>query len=161
MDIKIAWIDLNFSIKSFLVRKEKLILNNLNGSINFGSLNALMGPSGAGKTTLLKCINVKNKSVLEEKSKIYLNSKQKIRSCLIDNNEKERLVIGLTAKQNLIYPSKLKNSGKDFNISHENNANNLLSELITSYIADTKVELCSGGEKRRLLIAEELTSRIA
>jgi ABC-type multidrug transport system ATPase subunit len=158
--IAIAWIDLNFSIKSFLVRNEKLILNNLNGSINFGSLNALMGPSGAGKTTLLKCINGKNKFGLEEKSKIYLNSSQKIRSCLIGNNEKERLVIGLTAKQNLIYASKLKNSGKDFNISHENNVNNLLSELMTSDIADNKVEFCSGGEKRRLLIALELTSRI-
>jgi len=57
--IAIAWIDLNFSIKLFLVRKDKLILNILNGSINFGSLNALMGPSGAGKTTLLKFINGK------------------------------------------------------------------------------------------------------
>jgi ABC-type multidrug transport system ATPase subunit len=159
-EIAIAWIDLNFSIKSFLARKKKLILNDLNGSVNFGSLNALMGPSGAGKTTLLKCINGKNKFGLEEKSKIYLNSNNKIRSCLIGNNEKERLIIGLTAKQNLIYASKLKNSGENFKIDHENNVHNLLSELMTSDIANTKVEFCSGGEKRRLLIALELTSLI-
>jgi ABC-type multidrug transport system ATPase subunit len=159
-EIAIAWIDLNFSIKSFLARKKKLILNDLNGSVNFGSLNALMGPSGAGKTTLLKCINGKNKFGLEEKSKIYLNSNKKIRSCLIGNNEKERLIIGLTAKQNLIYASKLKNSGENFKINHENNVHDLLSELMISDIADTKVEFCSGGEKRRLLIALELTSHI-
>jgi polar amino acid transport system ATP-binding protein len=159
-EIAIAWIDLTFSVKSFLMRKEKVILKRLNGSVNFGSLNALMGPSGAGKTTLLKCINGINKSGLGENSKIYLNSREKINSCLIANNEKERLIVGLTAKQNLIYASKLKNSENQFKVNHENNVNNLLSELMTSDIANANVEDCSGGEQRRLLIALELTSHI-
>jgi polar amino acid transport system ATP-binding protein len=159
-EIAIAWIDLTFSVKSFLMRKEKVILKRLNGSVDFGSLNALMGPSGAGKTTLLKCINGINKSGLGENSKIYLNSREKINSCLIANNEKERLIVGLTAKQNLIYASKLKNSGNQFKVNHENNVNDLLSELMTSDIANTNVEDCSGGEQRRLLIALELTSHI-
>jgi ABC-type multidrug transport system ATPase subunit len=159
-EIAIAWIDLTFSVKSFLMRKEKVILKRLNGSFNFGSLNALMGPSGAGKTTLLKCINGINKSGLGENSKIYLNSREKINSCLIANNEKERLIVGLTAKQNLIYASKLKNSENQFKVNHENNVNNLLSELMTSDIANANVEDCSGGEQRRLLIALELTSHI-
>ena len=157
--IAIAWIDLKFSVNSLILRKEIVILNGLNGSASFGSLNALMGPSGSGKTILLKCINGKNKSGFGEKSKIYLSSHSKIRSCLI-GHENEHLIIGLTAKQNLIYASKLKNSGKNMNISHENNVNNLLSELMTSDIANNKVEDCSGGEQRRLLIALELTSYI-
>jgi polar amino acid transport system ATP-binding protein len=159
-EIAIAWIDLTFSVNSFLMRKEKVILKRLNGSANFGSLNALMGPSGAGKTTLLKCINGINKSGLGENSKIYLNSREKINSCLIGNNEKERLIVGLTVKQNLIYASKLKNSVNQSKVNHQNNVNSLLSELMTIDIANTNVEDCSGGEQRRLLIALELTSYV-
>ena len=33
--------------------KEKVILNNINGEIHFGTLTALIGPSGVGKSTLL------------------------------------------------------------------------------------------------------------
>jgi len=158
--IAIAWIDLTYSVQSLLARKEKRILSAINGSVNFGSLNALMGPSGAGKSTLLKCINGKITSGLGVKSKIYLSSNEKIRPCLIEHNEKEHLIMGLTAKQNLIYASKLKNSGIGLKVDHQNNVNVLLSELMTSDIANNKIENCSGGEQRRLLIALELTSHV-
>src|ERR1700744_4532738 len=101
--IAIAWFDITFKIKSLLQKKSKTILNDVNGYASFGTLNALMGPSGAGKTTLLKCINGKIKSGLSHRSRIYLNSSEKIRSCLIGQNQNEQLVRGLTAKQNLIY----------------------------------------------------------
>jgi ABC-type multidrug transport system ATPase subunit len=68
--------------------------------------------------------------------------------------------MSLTAKQNLIYASKLKNSGNQFKIDHENNAMNLMSDSMISGIADTKVEDCSGGEQKRLSIALEMTQRI-
>jgi len=158
--IAIAWIDIKFSVNSFLKRKQVLILSGLNGSADFGSLVGLMGPSGSGKTTLLKCINGKNNSGLGEESKIYLNSNRRINSCLIEHNERENLVMGLTAKQNLIYASKLKNSGNGLAVDHEKSVNSLLSDLMTSDIANTKVENCSGGEQRRLLIALELTSYV-
>jgi len=158
--IAVAWIDLTFRIKPLFMRKEKIILNSLNGSVNFGSLNALMGPSGAGKTTLLKCINGRKNSGLTEDSKIYLSSSEKIRSCFIGQHEKEYLIMGLTAKQNLIYASKLKNSGQNLDIDHENNVMNLLSELMMKDIANNKVEDCSGGEQKRLSIALEMTQYI-
>jgi len=158
--IAVAWIDLTFRIKPLFTRKEKIILNSLNGSVNFGSLNALMGPSGAGKTTLLKCINGRKNSGLAEDSKIYLSSSEKIRSCFIGQYEKEYLIMGLTAKQNLIYASKLKNSGQNLDIDHEKNALDLLSELKMNDIADNKVQDCSGGEQKRLSIALEMTQYI-
>ena len=159
--IAIAWFDLTFEIKSILTKKSKIILNDVNGCTTFGSLNALMGPSGAGKTTLLKCINGKLKSGLSHRSKIYLSTHEKVRSCLIGQNQNQQLIRGLTAKQNLLYASRLKNSDNEFFVDHEKNVNNLLYELMTkSDIANTKIENCSGGEQRRITIALELTSDI-
>jgi ABC-type multidrug transport system ATPase subunit len=159
-ELAIAWIDLTFKVKPFLTKEEKIILNGINGCVNYGSLNALMGPSGAGKTTLLKCINGRVKSEIGKESKFFLNSREKIRSCFIGQHVKEHLIMSLTAKQNLIYASKLKNSGNQFKIDHENNAMNLMSDSMISGIADTKVEDCSGGEQKRLSIALEMTQRI-
>jgi len=156
--LSMAWVDLTFRVKPFLLRKEKNILKGLNGSVNFGSLNALMGPSGAGKTTLLKCINGKINSGLEDESKIYLSSTEKINSCFIVQHEKENLIMGLTAKQNMIYASKLKNSTNSMKIDHEKNVMDLLEELMISHIVNNKVADCSGGEQKRLSIALELTS---
>ena len=159
--IAIAWFDLTFKVKSFWTKKSKIILDDVNGCASFGTLNALMGPSGAGKTTLLKCINGKIKSGLSHRTKIYLSTTEKIRSCLIGHNQNDQLIKGLTAKQNLIYASKLKNSDNEFFVDHQNNVNNLLFELMSKNdIADTNVEDCSGGEQRRITIALELTSYI-
>jgi len=159
-EIAVAWIDLTFKVKHFWMREEKIILNRVNGDISFGTITALMGPSGAGKTSLLKCIKGENMSDLGEDTKLFLNSHQKIRSCFIGQNEKEYLIMGLTAKQNLIYASKLKNSGQNLNIDHENNVMNLLSELMMDDIANNKVKDCSGGEQKRLTIALEMTQYI-
>jgi ABC-type multidrug transport system ATPase subunit len=158
--LAIAWIDLTFKVNPFFMRKEKIILNDIDGSVDFGSLNALMGPSGSGKTSFLKCINGKSESGIGGESKIFLSSREKIRSCFIGQHEKEHLIMGLTAKQNLIYASKLKNSGNRLKIDHKNNAMNLMSELMISDIADNKVEDCSGGEQKRLSIALEMTQHI-
>jgi ABC-type multidrug transport system ATPase subunit len=54
----------------------------------------------------------------------------------------------------------LTNSENQLKIDHESNAMNLLSELMASDIADTKVEDCSGGEQKRLSIALQMTQRI-
>ena len=94
MKTSIAWFDLTFKTKSIFGGKEKIILNKLNGSAEFGSLTAVMGPSGAGLTSLLKCLNGMNDSKLNSESKIRLSSVQKIRSSFVGHNEKEFLVMG-------------------------------------------------------------------
>jgi ABC-type multidrug transport system ATPase subunit len=156
--ISIAWIDLSLRIPKQNFSKEKIILRQLNGCLNFGSLNALMGPSGAGKTTLLKCINGRNMKLLSNQTKIYLSKFMKIRTCFISQDVTELLIKGLTAKQTLIYASKLKNS--DRNVNYENSIKILINDLLISDIEDTNVENCSGGEQKRLVMAMELTSYI-
>jgi ABC-type multidrug transport system ATPase subunit len=159
-NISVAWVGLYCTTQSFLLRKDKVILNGLNGAIDFCSMNALMGPSGAGKTTLLNCLNGKMKSKLRKDSKIYLSSDVKIHSCFISQHENEHMIMDLTAKQNMIYASKLKNSDFGHKVDHEKNFKNLFSEFMTSDIMNTKVKNCSGGEQKRLFIALEMTSQI-
>ena len=94
-DLAIAWVDLTFRVKPFLFSEEKTILNQLNGSAEFGTINALMGPSGAGKTTLLKCLNGKLRSGLDSDSKIFVNIKEEIRPCFVAQHSKEHLIFFL------------------------------------------------------------------
>ena len=132
----------------------------MNGVVHFGSLNALMGPSGSGKTTLLKCINGQNQMGLDSSTKIFLNTNQPIRSAFIEQNVKQHLIMSLTAKQNMIYASKLKNSSTNIEINHENNVKQLFSQLMISKCEETTVSNMSGGEQKRLSIAIELTQII-
>ena len=156
--IAIAWIDLTLEIKSIFSAKKKVILNAVNGCAEFGSLTAVMGPSGAGLTSLLKSLNGMNNSLLSKDTKIRLSSDQKIRSTFVGHNEKEFLIMGLTAKQNMIYASKLKNSYCDQDFDHERNVHKIMAELLISDTMNTEAEKCSGGEQKRLAIALELTA---
>ena len=153
----IAWTDLSMTVQS-LIRKPKVILNRLNGYAEFGSVTAVIGPSGAGLTSLLKCLNGINNSYLSEDTKIRLTSNQKIRSSFIGHNEKEFLVMPLTAKQNMIYASKLKNSHIEEDIDHESHVKQIMNDLLIGDTMDTKAENCSGGEQKRLAVALELTA---
>ena len=155
--LAIAWIDLKFSGRSLFYQKPKPILKEISGSIDFGTLTALMGPSGAGKSTLLKCINGRYLKGIDKSSDIYLSVDQKIRSCFIVQDISEHLLNGLTAIQSLIYASKLKNADEE-ECDHRNNARKLLSDLMIGDIEKTSVEKCSGGEQKRLAIALELTA---
>ncbi|KAH7642958.1 hypothetical protein HUG17_9649 [Dermatophagoides farinae] len=116
---------------------DKLILRNLSGQFQFGTLNAIMGSSGSGKTSLRFV---------------------PIRTCFIKQEVSKHLIPGLTSKQSLIYASKLKNCHETQTIDHEQVADNLLNELDMTNTGNTLVQNCSGGERKRLALAMELTS---
>ena len=156
-NLAIAWVGLKFYGNSVFKCRPKPILNDINGSIDLGTITALMGPSGAGKSTLLKCINGRQISGIDGNTDIYLNSGLSIRSCFIVQDVKEHFLDGLTALQSLTYASKIKNM--TINCDHKRIAQNLLQELGISRIGNTSVVDCSGGEQKRLAIALELTSR--
>ena len=160
----LAWTNLTYRISSNLF-KEKIILNSLNGSVDFSAITALMGPSGAGKTTLLKCLNGKLCSGLDQESQIFVNDSTKIKTSFVGQFSKEQLIMFLTVEQNLIYASKLKNSSlktnniNDINIlDHKTNVNNIMNDFIIGDIRNNLVENCSGGQQKRLTIAIEMTS---
>ena len=137
---------------------DKLILRNLSGQFQFGTLNAIMGSSGSGKTSLLKVFNGKMKTKLSGSTQFYLSRFVPIRTCYINQEVSNHLIPGLTSKQSLIYASKLKNCHQTQTIDHEQVATKLLNELDMANTANTMVQNCSGGERKRLALAMELTS---
>jgi ABC-type Mn2+/Zn2+ transport system ATPase subunit len=156
----ISWIDLTLNAGNKFFSENKIILNSISGGFEFGSLNALMGSSGAGKTTLLRCLNGRYKSCLSLETQIYLSSREKIRSCFICQDINEHLLNGLKVKEILKYASILKNSRSGIKVDHKNNIKSLMSELMINDIANTSIENCSGGQKKLIVIASELTSII-
>src|SRR5262249_33876891 len=122
--------------------------------------NAVMGPSGAGKTTLLKCLNANLLNGLSEESVVYLSSKISIKTAFIPQNCAECLMNGLTVRQTLLYASRLKNSRVKKPLDHNIIVTDLMSELLISDTADNRVEDCSGGEQKRIVVACELTSHV-
>ncbi|KAH9512085.1 ABC protein, sub ABCG [Dermatophagoides farinae] len=137
---------------------DKLILRNLSGQFQFGTLNAIMGSSGSGKTSLLKVFNGKMKTKLTGATQFYLSRFVPIRTCYINQEVSNHLIPGLTSKQSLVYASKLKNCHQTQTIDHEQVASKLLDELDMANTANTMVQNCSGGERKRLALAMELTS---
>ena len=154
--IAIAWIELKYCVKSRFTSKPKFILNDINGSIDFRTITAIMGPSGSGKTTLLECISGRRTKGIDCNTKIYVNKDIEIKCCLIVQEVKEHLLNGLTTLQSVIHSSKLKNWNKSFD--HELNARNILMSLNITNTANTCVDECSGGEQKRIAIALELTA---
>src|SRR5689334_16630022 len=71
-NLAIAWVGLKFYGNGIFKCRPKPILNDINGSIDLGTITALMGPSGAGKSTLLKCINGRQISGIDGNTDIYL-----------------------------------------------------------------------------------------
>lgn len=141
-------------------KHSKVILHNLNGQFRFGTMNGLMGTSGSGKTSFLKVLSGYYKTQLSDETRIYLSRFTPTRICYLTQDVSRHLLPGLTAKQSLIYASKLKNSCRSLGnkVDHEEIAVNLLDELALTEISSTLTQNCSGGERKRLALALELTS---
>ena len=156
--LAIAWINLTIGKKSFF-SKEKVILDNINGQINFATLTALLGPSGAGKTTLLRCINGLNQNDISNDSVFYVSRTKSIRSCFIMQEHKQHLTMKLTVKESLMYSSLLKNYQiRKYQFNHEENIEKILDDLLLTNCKNNLVINCSEGEQKRLSIGLELTS---
>jgi len=161
----LKWENLSFSGKSaifdkilpkYLVGKEKLILDSINGYINDQSLVALMGPSGAGKSTLLKCL-CNGYQYNGFSGDIFISNQSK--ACFITQSEAEHLLMRLTVKESLFYASKLKNIGNEEKFDHEKNVEALLNKLDLQICRNNVVSNCSGGQRKRLAIGLELVSK--
>ncbi|KAH7643971.1 abc transporter-like protein 17 [Dermatophagoides farinae] len=159
LNISIAWRNLSYEVKD-LFRNRKLILRQLNGHLNYQSLNGFLGPSGAGKTTLLNCLNGTLRSGITLDSEIYLNRKEQQTPVIrmIEQHVHETILGQLTIRQVLYYAFRFKN-GRENLYQIDQHINKVINELLLDKnILDNKFEQCSGGEQKRVGIAQELMS---
>lgn len=139
-------------IRSMSHKCRKAILRNISGVFRFHDLSAIMGPSGAGKTTLLQCLFGSWKG--QYRGKIYRNPLAN-KASFITQKEEDHLFPCLSVIESIFYASRLKGSNADSKVVEE-----LIDQLDLRACQNTLVHSCSGGQKKRLVIAQELASDI-
>ena len=157
--LNIAWKNLTIKVAKTLFKCEKIILRDINGSVEFGTMMALMGPSGAGKSTLLKTLMGINRNLMTKESKIYCNQSVDMKKCFISQDVRQHIISGLTVKQSIIYASKLKNSEYEVNVDHRYITETLIKDFAIDDIINVDIGKCSSGQQKRCILAMELCSQ--
>lgn len=101
-------------------------------------------------------LNGQLKTRLSNETEIYLSNQTSVQTCFIAQETSDYLMKGLTGRQIVMYASKIKNIFPSVN--HEEITNKWLQELDILSTSNTPVEKCSGGERKRLAVALELTA---
>ncbi len=138
----------------FSFAKNNIILNNINFTIDKGSLCIIAGANGSGKSVLLKCI----KGLLKPKSgTIRINnedfsSKTKERRAKIGLvfQDADSQIVGQTVEKDIMFGMENLNLDKN---TKEERLNNITTLLDLNDKLRRKPRELSGGEKRRLAIA--------
>jgi putative ABC transport system ATP-binding protein len=129
----------------------KIILDNINYSVNEGEFLSIMGPSGSGKSTLLKIIS----SIISKTSGDILYKNKPIEEYDPSDYRKEvsycfqsPVLFGKTVEDNLTFPYAIRNEKFD-NVK----AIKFLEEVgLTEEYLSKPINTLSGGEKQRVAI---------
>ncbi|RWS27040.1 ABC transporter sub-family G-like protein 1 [Leptotrombidium deliense] len=184
-EFELIWSHLNYTVHNSLttrilkriqgfrnVPKMRQILNDINGCIHSGELMAFMGPSGAGKSTLLECIV--GRRMIGKSGDILISGE----TLTVDN-----IKVAFVAQHNQFYPhltvresilfaatlqiatqhkhsenEELSKSGMDLNDYCSNLTDAAIVNLGLETCSNNRLNNCSGGQLKRLAIAQELIS---
>ncbi|KAK8765525.1 hypothetical protein V5799_031864 [Amblyomma americanum] len=155
--IHVAWKNLTYTVKTG--KRLTTLVDNLSGEAPPGSLTAIMGPSGAGKTTLLNLLTgFYDKGY---KGEVQINgfvrdqalfNKQ---SCYV--MQEDRLLPALTVHEAISMSVELR-----MPTLSEHAKAKMVERSIAQWGLDdcrsTRTENLSGGQRRRLAIAQELVN---
>lgn len=137
-----------------LLKKEPLtIIDQISGSFKSGELTAVMGPSGAGKTSLLNLLSRRQENGYT--GELYVkNAHRRIKISTIPQHD--HLPEYFTVSENLMFASRLKNLHPHYD--HERNIAKVSNLLGLDDCLNTRTRKISGGQQKRLSIAQELLS---
>ncbi|XP_065369460.1 protein brown [Calliphora vicina] len=149
----------NYSFwQSCQTQKELQILNDVSGHMKTGDLVAILGCSGAGKTTLLAAISQRLRGNLS--GEIVVNGIATERADMIRISsflpQFEINVQTFTAYEHLYFMSHFKMHRKTTKLQKHQRVNDLLLAVGLRDVANTRIQQLSGGERKRLSLAEEL-----
>jgi ABC-2 type transport system ATP-binding protein len=151
-------IDVNNLTKQYVSGKDgqekKIALNDLNLSIEVGSIFGLLGPNGAGKSTL---INILAGTVIKTSGKVRIMGVD-----IDDHPKKARSLIGIVPQEivtDTFFPlwSALEFTAGYFGIRPEDRITDQLLKTLSLYNKrNSPPQRLSGGMKRRFLIAKAM-----
>lgn len=137
-----------------LKRKPVTIIQDISGSFRSGELTAVLGPSGAGKTSLLNFLSRRREEGYS--GKLYAkNVDRRLKISTIPQHDS--LPEYLTVRENMLFASRIKNPLVGHN--HEANVERVAGMLGLDVCLDTRTKKISGGQQKRLAIAQELLSQ--
>lgn len=156
-NIKVEWRNLTFKVKKG--KEFKALVNDMSGIARPGTLTAIMGPSGAGKTTLLNLISGFYDTGYDGEVQVngYVRDQQLFtkQSCYV--MQEDRLLPALTVQEALTMSVELRMPTLDKH-DKKDKVNQSIEDWGLHECRHTRTINLSGGQRRRLSIAQELVN---
>ena len=157
--IDIEFVDMRARVATAPGSKEtKEILHGVSGVIKSGEFLALMGPSGAGKSSLLNVLGARFEGE-EYTGQVIVNGKPRTKELkrkigyVLQNDV---ILPNLTVRETLDITARLRLPKTMTKNEKMERVDDVIHVMGLNTCEDTLVQLCSGGEKKRISIANEL-----
>lgn len=137
--------------------RNKVILDNVSGYAAPAQVLALMGPSGSGKTSLLNTLSGRS---TYQSGNLSINGGDPINAVMLKRlmrnvgyvKQADIFFGHLTVRDQLTYTALLRSPGPH----HDESVNRVLRLLRLEKVADSPINMLSGGERKRVNIGTEL-----
>lgn len=162
---EIAWLDFTYSIvpnvfedprwgkiNKLFHKEPRTILKGVSGGLKSGQMVALMGPSGAGKTCLLESIS--GVRTIGLGGRMCLRGRRHAQIVIVP--QYDDFLPQFTVEETIIYGSRMKNPPRT---NHRQVADEVIKQFGLQGCRKNNINRCSGGQRKRVAIAQELVSR--
>jgi ABC-type multidrug transport system ATPase subunit len=156
--------EVSFKAQDLVVRVGggKIILNHVSFPVPEKSLLGVIGPSGAGKSTLLGALTgmrpADTGTVLYDNRDLYANyAELRYRIGLVP--QESVLHTQLTARRALQYSAELRFPADTTSAERDARVDEVMSELGLTRHANTRADRLSGGQLKRVNVAQELLTK--